>query len=187
MDGLEKRFSSLPLHVLNQQDVRSKVHFILNSSVLLQFLKSSYFSKSNTKQNVIIFVPFRRDTISLCDFLQSYNYDVLLWWFSHIVFSISWRFGYISKKEKPEDIHSFISITSYHHCNICFWIRCESPKYNSMIVDECVIVVCYSHVRNSINSGLYSTSWPISRIKSRCSLYEYSMWFYLFQTVFYVL
>ena len=56
-----------------------------------------------------------------------------------LVFRISWRLGYISKKEKPEDIHSFISITSYHHCYICFWIRCESPKYNSRIVDECVI------------------------------------------------
>lgn len=51
---------------------------LMRCRVLLQFLQSSYFSKTNKKQNVIIFVPFRRDTRSLYDYLQSYHMDVLL-------------------------------------------------------------------------------------------------------------
>lgn len=50
---------------------------VLNYRLLLQFLKSSLFSGTKQQQNVIIFVPFRRDTTAVCEFLQSHQIDVM--------------------------------------------------------------------------------------------------------------
>lgn len=50
--------------------------FLLITRILLQFLQSSYFSQSTKKQTVLIFVPFRKDTTVVYDFLESYHFNV---------------------------------------------------------------------------------------------------------------
>lgn len=42
--------------------------------LLLTFLQSPLLKTSHS--NVIVFVPFRHDTTTLCEFLQSYHIDV---------------------------------------------------------------------------------------------------------------